>query len=64
MQQFQLMENLSQKMVIQNYRLQSDLKRVHKLRSQVDAILVGKNTVLKDNPLLTVRNVKGKNPLE
>ena len=40
-----------------------DLKRVHKLRSQVDAILVGKNTVLKDNPLLTVRNVKGKNPI-
>lgn len=37
-----------------------DLKRVHKLRSQVDAILVGKNTVLKDNPLLTVRDVKGK----
>lgn len=40
-----------------------DLKRVHKLRSQVDAILVGKNTVLKDNPLLTVRKVKGKNPI-
>ncbi|WP_299291828.1 2,5-diamino-6-(ribosylamino)-4(3H)-pyrimidinone 5'-phosphate reductase [Nitrosopumilus sp.] len=40
-----------------------DLKRVHKLRSEVDAILVGKNTVLKDNPLLTVRKVKGKNPI-
>ena len=40
-----------------------DLKRVHKLRSQVDAILVGKNTVLQDNPLLTVRKVKGKNPI-
>ena len=40
-----------------------DLKRVHKLRSQVDAILVGKNTVLKDDPLLTVRKVRGTNPI-
>jgi 2,5-diamino-6-(ribosylamino)-4(3H)-pyrimidinone 5'-phosphate reductase len=40
-----------------------DLIRLHKLRSQVDAILVGKNTVNKDNPLLTVRYSKGKNPI-
>ena len=40
-----------------------DLIRLHKLRSQVDAILIGKNTVKKDNPLLTVRYVKGKNPI-
>jgi len=39
-----------------------DLIRLHKLRSKVDAILVGKNTVIRDNPLLTVRFVKGKNP--
>ena len=39
-----------------------DLKRVHKLRSKVDAILVGKNTVFQDNPILNVRHVKGKNP--
>ena len=40
-----------------------DLIRLHKLRSKVDAILVGKNTVNKDNPLLTVRYSKGKNPI-
>ena len=39
-----------------------DLLRLHKLRSNVDAILVGKKTVSKDNPLLTVRHTKGKNP--
>ncbi len=40
-----------------------DSIRLHKLRSKVDAILVGKNTVLQDNPLLTVRHIKGKNPI-
>ena len=39
-----------------------DIIRLHKLRSKVDAILVGKNTVLQDNPLLTVRYTNGKNP--
>ena len=39
-----------------------DLIRLHKLRSKVDAILIGKNTVEKDDPLLTVRYCKGKNP--
>ena len=42
---------------------QKDFERLHKLRSNVDAILVGKNTVSRDNPLLTVRHVKGKNPI-
>src|SRR4030065_2548316 len=36
----------------------------HKLRSQHDAVLVGVNTVLKDDPLLNLRLVKGKNPLK
>jgi len=40
-----------------------DLTRLHKLRSQVDAIIIGKNTVNKDDPLLTVRYSKGKNPI-
>lgn len=33
-------------------------KYVHKLRDQATAIIVGKNTVLKDNPFLTVRGFK------
>ena len=40
-----------------------DKMRVHKLRSKVDAILVGSNTVKRDNPILTVRYTKGKNPI-
>jgi diaminohydroxyphosphoribosylaminopyrimidine deaminase / 5-amino-6-(5-phosphoribosylamino)uracil reductase len=38
-------------------------KFVHKLRSEIPAILVGKNTVKKDNPSLTTRLWKGKNPV-
>ncbi len=32
-----------------------DLMRVHKLRSKVDAIMIGINTLIKDDPMLTVR---------
>ena len=39
------------------------LRFVHKLRARHQAILVGVNTVIKDDPLLTVRLVKGKNPI-
>lgn len=42
---------------------QKDIIRLHRLRSRVDAILIGKNTVDRDNPLLTVRYIKGKNPI-
>lgn len=46
-----------------NLSSKKDLIRVHKLRKTVDAILVGKNTINTDNPRLTVRLVKGKNPI-
>lgn len=39
------------------------LRRVHHLRAQNKAILVGYNTALHDNPSLTVRLVDGPNPL-
>ena len=39
-----------------------DLVRVHKMRASVDAIVVGISTILADDPQLTVRLAKGKNP--
>lgn len=39
-----------------------DKIRVHKLRAKVDAILIGYNTLKRDNPMLSVRYAKGKNP--
>ena len=41
----------------------NDKIRVHKMRASVDAIIIGKNTIECDNPVLTVRYVKGKNPI-
>lgn len=35
---------------------------VHTLRAREDAILIGKNTALHDNPSLTTRNIFGRNP--
>ena len=37
---------------------------VHKIRSEIDAVMVGLNTVMRDNPLLTPRLVKGKDPIK
>jgi diaminohydroxyphosphoribosylaminopyrimidine deaminase/5-amino-6-(5-phosphoribosylamino)uracil reductase len=41
----------------------ASLKFAHQLRAEHDAILVGRKTVDKDNPELTVRLVRGRNPL-
>lgn len=35
---------------------------VHKWRSEYDAVMVGRNTALLDNPRLTVRHVEGRQP--
>lgn len=39
------------------------LKEVHRLRDRYDAVLVGVGTVLADDPQLTVREVRGRDPL-
>lgn len=41
----------------------SSRQLVHKWRTEEDAILVGKNTALHDNPLLTARDWEGRNPI-
>ncbi len=38
-------------------------REVHRLRDRYDAVLVGSGTVLADDPALTVRDVKGRDPL-
>lgn len=35
----------------------------HRLRAEVDAVVVGMGTVITDNPALTVRHVEGENPV-
>jgi diaminohydroxyphosphoribosylaminopyrimidine deaminase/5-amino-6-(5-phosphoribosylamino)uracil reductase len=39
------------------------LRRVHRLRSEVEAIMVGTRTALLDNPSLTVRHWAGRSPV-
>ncbi|MEM0475075.1 MAG: 2,5-diamino-6-(ribosylamino)-4(3H)-pyrimidinone 5'-phosphate reductase [Zestosphaera sp.] len=40
-----------------------DKLRLHSMRSIVDGVMVGANTVIRDNPQLTVRLVEGRNPV-
>ena len=37
-------------------------RQVHRMRSENDAVLVGVNTVIADDPELSVRSVRGRNP--
>ena len=39
------------------------LKHLHRLRAEVDAVLIGVGTLIADDPALTVRHVEGKSPV-
>lgn len=39
-----------------------DLKRLHELRAQCDAVMIGANTVIIDDPSLRLKYVEGKHP--
>ncbi len=42
---------------------EEDLREVHRLRAEHDAVAVGANTVRRDDPMLNVRLVEGEDPL-
>ena len=39
------------------------LKHLHRLRAEVDAVLIGVGTLIADDPALTVRHVEGEHPV-
>jgi 2,5-diamino-6-(ribosylamino)-4(3H)-pyrimidinone 5'-phosphate reductase len=39
-----------------------DLKRLHQLRASSDAVMVGANTIIADDPSLRLKYVEGRNP--
>jgi riboflavin-specific deaminase-like protein len=41
----------------------ADIRRLHRLRALVNAVVVGASTVASDNPRLTVREVEGNDPV-
>lgn len=41
----------------------ADIRRLHRLRALVDAVVVGAETIVADDPSLTVREVPGENPV-
>ncbi len=42
---------------------EADIRRLHRVRALVDAVIIGAGTVAADNPRLTVREVSGDNPV-
>jgi diaminohydroxyphosphoribosylaminopyrimidine deaminase/5-amino-6-(5-phosphoribosylamino)uracil reductase len=60
-------QSIDGKIALNNYKSQwitgeASRKYVHKLRSEYDVVLIGKNTAKYDNPSLTVRDVRGRTP--
>jgi len=60
-------QSIDGKIALSNYKSQwitgeASRKYVHRLRSEYDVVLIGKNTAKYDNPSLTVREIHGRTP--